>query len=234
MRVEKDKALLVERGGSARELLAPDTAAGLAAYRPAGNAAFSVKGALAVSGAESVPKANQRYVVGAKFELDLLAAIAKDALDRGGLRITFVDDQAKVLRVDGGLPFYIAATEGDKPKRDLACGGAAAQMIGAVKPSGALAGAEEGVPASPFLCAVVAKEKGLEARPYESWVLFNSTGIMCYAPDLLRQRDRIRFGMVLIKGEPRPDAVSASVASCTTPTPGHSQSRSTSPSTAIA
>jgi len=218
VRVEKDTALLNESAGGAKPLLAPGDAVGLVAYRPKANVPFSVATALAVSGTGNAAQPGKPFVVGAKFESDLRAAVASASAERGALRITFVDAQAKVLRVDDGLPFYLAASESDAAKRTAACG--ATLVAGAAAPAANTGTDEEGGPASPYQCAVVAREKGLERRPFESWVLFNSTGVMCHAPDLLRQRDRIRFGMVLMKGEARPDAMSASVASCTLPTPG--------------
>jgi hypothetical protein len=67
---------------------------------------------------------------------------------------------------------------------------------------------------------MVAQRAGMEGRPYESWLLFNSAGSLCHAPNLLRQRDRLHFALVLLKGEARQDAARAVVTACTTPTPG--------------
>jgi len=75
-------------------------------------------------------------------------------------------------------------------------------------------------PADAGLCARMAGERNLLGAPYESWILFNTTGAVCYAPFPLRQRDTLHFGVVVAKGEQIPSSVSVNITGCTVPTPG--------------
>ncbi len=67
------------------------------------------------------------------------------------------------------------------------------------------------------VCARVATERGLGKVPFESWVLFNTAGAVCYAPFPLRQKDILRYGVVVARGESMPVAESLNVTACTVP-----------------
>lgn len=75
-------------------------------------------------------------------------------------------------------------------------------------------------PADAALCARKAAERMTGTATYESWILFNTAGAACYVPYPLRQRDTLRFAVVVAQGEPIPDSVAVNLAGCTLPTPG--------------
>lgn len=74
------------------------------------------------------------------------------------------------------------------------------------------------VPATDSECRGYA-DRQRAAAPYEEWVMFNSRGVACHVPKLLRQRDRLHFVMLLAKNEVPPASARATVTSgCATPT----------------
>jgi hypothetical protein len=114
--------------------------------------------------------------------------------------LQFLDGTGTVV----GSPqkFYLDPDEADADKRNSACSFAPKPIASSV------ASAKE--------CESLLAT--LPQQPYQSYVLFNSKGAVCYAPYPLRQRDKLRFLMVWKKGEMRQDGVSAAVANCTVAT----------------
>jgi hypothetical protein len=213
VRVEAGKPLQLETAQTQRSWLAPDSAAALLAYSRSAGAFDSTK-ALARSGANNAPKPNEPYAVDTPLAATLLAKAGQAGASRAALRVMFVDAQGKATHVDGGYPFYLAPSESDAVAKAAACGFAGTAGMGASPP------VADARPATDAECVAVALAKGLVGRPYESWLLFNSAGTLCYAPDLLRQRDRLHFAQVLLKGELLQESARAVVTACSTPTPG--------------
>jgi hypothetical protein len=212
LRVEAGQAIQLETAQSQRNWLVPDGAVALVVHAKA--AAFDASKALARSGADNTPKPAEPYLVGTPLAGAVSNAAKQAGSARGALRIVFIDAQGRATHVDGGYPFYLAATESDAAAKAAACG------TPATVADVASAGSQSPGPATDAQCAMVAQRAGMEGRPYESWLLFNSAGSLCHAPNLLRQRDRLHFALVLLKGEARQDAARAVVTACTTPTPG--------------
>ena len=214
VRVEQGKPLQLEIAQGKRDWLAPDAAAVLVAYARSGET-FAATQVLVRSGADNLPRPNEPYTVGAALAGKLREQAAQAVAGRAALRVMFLDGQGRATHVAGGYPFYLAATESDPASRAAACAEPAAAAAGAQTPA-----VGEAMPATDAQCAAVAQERGMVGRPYESWLLFNSVGTLCYAPELLRQRDRVHFAQVLMKGELMQDSARASVTACSTPTPG--------------
>lgn len=202
VRVEADQLLRVS--DSPNPMPVPATATRLVAYLPGTRGEAGQVASMPVhAGAASL-------VVSKAFVQSAAQKIV--TAQRGRYQLAFVD---KTNAPQGNRPFYLVPSEDDPAKRAIACG---SSDDDAGTP-GATIVASAPTPASNTDCANVAGQRHLIGLPYESWILFNSTGAICYAPYPLRQRDRLNFAMVWRKGETIPAGVTANVSNCKTPSP---------------
>jgi hypothetical protein len=154
------------------------------------------------------------HVVGGSPSVAVDAAFVQKAqsivgsLPRGQYQLSFVDSSNVA---QSSRPFYLSPAEADDAKRVAACGGA--DVIATPTPP------DKPRPATAGECATAAVRSGMVGTPYESWLIFDSTGAVCYAPYPLRQRDKLSFAMVWRRGETWRPGVLAGVTNCKTPTP---------------
>jgi len=151
------------------------------------------------------PQAGAVWFVGAvdAQRLGQFLAARRDAPERPSYRIQFVNAAGAVLLADATPR---VAAQGDKPEILSAC---KANVEGPV--SAARSATRE-------QCRVAVE--GRRSSRYEDWVVFNSAGQSCFVPYPLRQRDRIRFGMLVNTGEEVPVSATVTVTGCTAPGPG--------------
>lgn len=198
-RVEVGKP--VQLADSPNPLPVPATATRLVAHLPsAGGLGIEAAAMLVTGGSTSV-------TVDAAFVQKAQSLVGSP--QRGQYLLSFVD-AANVAQ--GSRPFFLSPAESDGANRAAACGVSP-------DPSPPSALPERPRPATAAECAAVASRSGMVGASYESWLIFDSTGAVCFAPYPLRQRDKLNFAMIWRRGETwRPGAV-ASVANCKTPTP---------------
>lgn len=201
--IKAGNSLQLEGAAKQQDWKAPTGSVSLAVFKEK----FAVENTLVVSNKDNAPRPQQSFKVGEKFVTDLLAAIEKDKTGRAGMRISYINKINVATAPNGGYPFYLVDTESEKAAKDLAC-----SVLAKAPPL-----TDRG-PATANECTDVATLSGFDKALYESTILFNAAGVMCWIPDRLRQGDLIKLQMVQMRGEFRAEAPPMNLTACTAPT----------------